>query len=72
MTTPRRCSECGNPIRVLLNPETNPRSRHARMGKTVALKGHDLCRKCWRGLIAQAEAITLAMERQAFFQGPRA
>ena len=60
MSAPKTC-ECGKPIRVILNPGTNGRSRRARMGKAVALKNHDMCRECWRGLIAQAESTAMTM-----------
>lgn len=48
----RRCSECGDRVQVRIAPWRSPHSRAAQRGRPVSVKGHDLCRRCWRALIA--------------------
>lgn len=52
MKAPRRCSDCGEPIRIRINPRRNPRSRAAARRAPVAIAGQDLCRRCFRSLMS--------------------
>ncbi len=44
-----KCSQCGTDVKIHVSPKRNPRS--GKLGRTVSLKDHDLCRSCWRQII---------------------
>lgn len=44
-----KCSQCGTDVKIHVSPKRNPRS--GKLGRTVSLKDHDLCRRCWRQII---------------------
>lgn len=64
------CGQCGK-ARALIRPNAirNPHSRAATRRRTVAMRDHGLCRRCWRAIIepilaaqhmARLEAIRVA------------
>ncbi len=70
MTVMVICGECGKrAVLVLLHPGRSPHSRAAITRKRVALRDHDLCRRCWRAIIepiyAAAHAARLEASRVA-------
>ena len=44
-----KCSQCGTDVKIHVSPKRNPHS--GKLGRTVSLKDHDLCRRCWRQII---------------------
>ncbi len=44
-----KCSQCGTDVKIHVSPKRNPHS--GKLGRTVSLKDHDLCRSCWRQII---------------------
>ncbi len=44
-----KCSQCGTDVKIHVSPKRNPHS--GKLGRTVTLKDHDLCRRCWRQII---------------------
>jgi len=60
------CSICGRrPVSVLMNPWRNKGSRKAKRGHRVTLKAHDLCKVCWRHLIAPIYATSRVAQQEA-------
>jgi len=57
MSAPKIC-QCGRKIRIVVKTQGKKRSRAARRGQAVALKGHDLCGVCWDELVKRAAAAT--------------
>ena len=53
MSAPKVC-ECGRKIRIVVKTHGKKRSRAARRGQAVALKGHHLCDLCWKDLVKAA------------------
>jgi hypothetical protein len=46
------CGGCGTRrALILINPLRSPHSRAAATRKRVAIRGHDLCRLCWRAIV---------------------
>ena len=45
MRATHKCSECGGDVRVVVNRRRSP---GARVRSGVTMKGHDLCRRCWK------------------------
>ena len=48
------CSECGQPVAIWLDPVRNPNRRVGRDNVHRRLRDHDLCRRCWREVMAKA------------------
>ncbi len=64
-----RCAECGNEVKVLVSPKRNPHS--SKLGRSVSMKDHDLCRRCWGRLIQQVQqgiVVDLDQARRASAQ----
>lgn len=60
------CGGCGK-ARALIRPNAirNPHSRAAARRKTVAMRDHGLCRRCWRAIIEPILAAQHAAKREA-------
>ena len=55
--------ECGRKIAIHVHPGRNPHTYHH--GKHKFLKGHELCRQCFKRLMYQARAQQDELDRQA-------
>lgn len=55
-----RCSQCGTDVKIHVSPKRNPHS--GKLGRTVSLKDHDLCRRCWREIIRHSRETLLAYD----------
>jgi len=53
-----KCSQCGTDVKIHVSPKRNPHS--GKLGRTVNLKDHDLCRRCWRQMIRSSREEELA------------
>jgi hypothetical protein len=61
-----KCSQCGTDVKIHVSPKRNPHS--GKLGRTVSLKDHDLCRRCWRQIIRSARESVAA--DKYYFLGP--
>lgn len=50
------CATCGQEVKIRINARRSPHSRQAQKGHYRAMKDHDLCRRCFRGLMDSAAA----------------
>jgi len=55
-----KCSQCGTDVKIHVSPKRNPHS--GKLGRTVSLKDHDLCRRCWRQIIRNSRESMLEKE----------
>lgn len=55
-----KCSQCGTDVKIHVSPKRNPHS--GKLGRTVSLKDHDLCRRCWREIIRHSRESLLAYD----------
>lgn len=55
-----KCSQCGTDVKIHVSPKRNPHS--GKLGRTVSLKDHDLCRRCWRQVIRGAREAEASNE----------
>jgi hypothetical protein len=53
-----KCSQCGTDVKIHVSPKRNPHS--GKLGRTVSLKDHDLCRRCWRQIIRHSRETLLS------------
>jgi hypothetical protein len=50
-----KCSQCGGDVKIHVSPKRNPHS--SKLGRTVSLKDHDLCRECWRRILKSSSEV---------------
>ena len=50
-----KCSQCGGDVNIQVSPKRNPHSN--KLGRTVSLKDHDLCRECWRRILKSSQQV---------------
>ncbi len=55
-----KCSQCGTDVKIHVSPKRNPHS--GKLGRTVTLKDHDLCRRCWRQIIRNCREAMLTYD----------
>lgn len=48
------CALCRGKLGVIMHPHFNLRSWKALHGKFAKMKNHDICRRCWRGIMNAA------------------
>lgn len=53
-----KCSQCGTDVKIHVSPKRNPHS--GKLGRTVSLKDHDLCRRCWRQIMRTCREALVA------------
>ena len=62
-----QCAECGGEVKVFVSPRRNPHS--SKLGRSVSMKDHDLCRRCWRQLMHHQRQIGIVVLPRAMFIG---
>jgi hypothetical protein len=64
------CATCGNEVKVFVSPKRNPHS--SKLGRSVSMKDHDLCRRCWRRLMHQQRKTGVLVLPLSVFVGAKA
>jgi hypothetical protein len=64
-----QCAECGGEVKVFVSPRRNPHS--SKLGRSVSMKDHDLCRRCWRRVMHQQRKVGVIVLPLSMFIGGR-